>query len=428
LVSRAASMVAEEEFALNWLNLTEIPATELIDLAHEMNVTKANLGRTDKGKGIADAQEEQAESELDPVEDARFHEDLRLATALSLGQQVELTRGPGETSGVAKDSTDHPIAIAAIPVSQVADSALVLHANASRDDVETSEAQGVAQNSDPLLAPHESTPSTDEDEAQTVREGEIPLLQLPGFPIDMELPSPFLLPDDTAPTFAARMADRERWSAPVAPTPIEISDSSEETEVQNEQREQNDTSPAGSRSAEEIDVDIEGGNREAPIDPSSPPSPADDQVPSTGSRGEAEREVPLDGNREASNTEVPSLADPIPSVAEAEAPGSRGDEREVIHPSGGNREAPDMELPSSSDPSAPAEPQRQVREVDSQLQVMGGNLEAPKSPPMTGNPDSPSSTFDFGSQAEKVFIGEVRQFMADQAQKLAQVERMLAVV
>ncbi|MEQ5265776.1 hypothetical protein, partial [Escherichia coli] len=428
LIMRAASMVAEEDFALNWLNLTEVPATELIDLAHEMNVTKRNLGRTDKGKGIADAQEEEAESELDPAAEAQYQEELRLATALSLGQQVEMTRGPGETSGVAKDSTDHPIAIAAIPVSQVADSALVLHANASRDDVETSEAPEVATNSDPLLPPHESTPSTDEDEAQTVREGEIPLLQLPGFPIDMELPSPFLLLSDDIDSFKARMVDRERWSAPVAPEPIEIPDSPEQADVQEEQQEQNYSSPAGSRSAEETDVAIEGGNREAPIDPSSPNPPADDQVPSTGSRGEAEREVPLDGNREASNTEVPSLADPIQSVAEAEAPGSRGDEREVIHPSGGNREAPDMELPSSSDPSAPAEPQRQVREVDSQMQVMGGNLEAPKSPPMTGNPDSPSSTSDFGSQAEKVFIGEVRQFMADQTQRMAQLERILAVV
>ncbi|MEQ5248861.1 hypothetical protein [Escherichia coli] len=427
LIMRAASMVAEEDFALNWLNLTEIPATELLNIAHEMNVTKRNLGRTDKGKGIADAQEEEAESELDPVAEDRYQEDLRLATALSLGQQVEMTRGPGETSGVAKDRTDHPIAIAAIPVSQVADSALVLHATASRDNVETSEAPEVASISDPLLPPHESTPSTDEDEAQTVREGEIPLLQLPGFPIDMEQPSPFLLLTDDIESFKARMVDRERWSAPVPPTPIEISESSEETEVQTEQREQNDTSPAGSRSAEETDVTIEGGNREAPIDPSSPNPPADDQVPSTGSRGEAEREVPLDGNREASNTEVPSLADPIQSVAEAEAPGSRGDEREVIHPSGGNREAPDMELPSSSDPSAPAEPQRQVREVDSQMQVMGGNLEAPKSPPMKGTSDSPSSS-DFGTQAERAFIGEVRQFMADQTQKMAQIERILAVV
>ena len=145
-----------------------------------------------------------------------------------------MTRGPGETSGVAKDRTDPPIAIAAIPVSQVADSALVLHANASRDDVETSEAPEVAPNSDPLLPPHESTPSTDEDEAQTVREGEIPFLQLPSFPIDMERPSPFLLPDDDATTFAARMVDRERWSAPVAPDPIEISDSSEQADAQNE--------------------------------------------------------------------------------------------------------------------------------------------------------------------------------------------------
>jgi hypothetical protein len=135
----------------------------------------------------------------------------------------------------------------------------------------------------------------------------------------------------------------------------------------------------------------------------------------------------LDGNREASNTEVPSLANPIPSVAEAEAPGSRGEEQEVIHPSGGNWEAPDMELPSSSEPSVPAEPQRHVREVDSQMQVMGGNLEAPKSPQTKGTPDSPSSS-DFGTQAERVFIGEVRQFMADQAQKMAQIERILAVV
>ncbi|MEQ5154367.1 hypothetical protein ABN254_21320, partial [Providencia rettgeri] len=197
--------------------------------------------------------------------------------------------------------------------------------------------------------------------------------------------------------------------------------------VQTEQREQNDTSPAGSRSAEEFDDNIEGGNREAPIDPSSPPPPAVDQITSPGSRGEAEREVPLDGNREASNTEVPSLADPIQSVAEAEAPGSRADEQEVIHPSGGNREAPDMELPSSSEPSVPADPQRQVREVDSQMQVMGGNLEAPKSPQTKGTPDSPSSS-DFGTQAERAFIGEVRQFMADQAQKMAQIERILAVV
>ncbi|XP_031112062.1 uncharacterized protein LOC116016036 [Ipomoea triloba] len=280
LILRAASMVAEEDFALNWLNITELPATDLLNIAHEMNVTKKNLGRTDKGKGIADAQEEEVESELDPTAEAQFQEELRLATVLSLGQQVEMTRGPGETSSVAKDSIDQPIAIAAIPVSQVADSALVPHANASRDAFDTSEAQGVAQSSDPLLPPHESTPSTHEDEAQTVREGEIPLLQLPGFPIDMEMPSPFLLPTDDAATFAARMADRE--------------------------------------SAEETDVAIEGGNREAPIDPSSPKPPVDDQVPSTGSRGEAEGEVPLDGNREASNTEVPSLADPIQSVAEAE--------------------------------------------------------------------------------------------------------------
>ncbi|MEQ5167069.1 hypothetical protein ABN262_23335, partial [Citrobacter youngae] len=225
-------MVAEEDFALNWLNLTEIPANELINIAHEMNVTRRNLGRSDKGKGIADdAQEEEAEPEMDPIVEAQFREDIRLATALSLEHQVEYTRGPGETSGVAKNSNDHPIAIAAIPVSQVADSALVLHANASRDDVETSEAQGVAQNSDPLLPLHESTPSTDEDEAQTVREGEIPLLQLPGFPIDMEVPSPFLLPTDDATTFAARMVDRERWSAPVAPEPIEIPDSPEQTDV-----------------------------------------------------------------------------------------------------------------------------------------------------------------------------------------------------
>ncbi|MEQ5154404.1 hypothetical protein ABN254_21540, partial [Providencia rettgeri] len=123
LIMRAASMVAEEDFALNWLNLTEIPATELIDLAHEMNVTKRNLGRSDKGKGIAeDAQEEEAESGLDPEAEARYQEELRLATALSLGQQVEMTRGPGETSGVAKDNIEHPIAIAAIPVSQIADS------------------------------------------------------------------------------------------------------------------------------------------------------------------------------------------------------------------------------------------------------------------------------------------------------------------
>ncbi|MEQ5220375.1 hypothetical protein ABN226_18445, partial [Morganella morganii] len=429
LILRAGSMMAEEDFALNWLNLTEIPATELLNIAHETNVTKKNLGRTDKGKGIADdAQEEEAESELDPTAEAQYREEIRLATALSLGHQVEVTRGPGETSGIAKDSAENPIATAAIPLSQVADSALGSQTHASRGEFETSEAREVAQTLDQSPPPHESTPSTDEDEAQTVREGEIPLLQLPGFPIDMERPSPFLLPTDDITTFAARMVDRERWSAPVAPELIEISDSSEQTDVQNEQQEQNDTSPAGSRSAEEFDVDIEGGNREAPIDPSSPNPPADDQVTSTGSRGEAEGEVPLDGNREASNTEVPSLAEPIQSVAEAEAPGSRGDEREVIHPSGGNREAPDMELPSSSDPSAPAEPQRQVREVDSQMQVMGGNLEAPKSPPMTGNPDSPSSTSDFGSQAEKVFIGEVRQFMADQTQRMAQLEHILAVV
>ncbi|MEQ5154410.1 hypothetical protein ABN254_21570, partial [Providencia rettgeri] len=102
LILRAASMVAEEDFALNWLNLTEIPANELINIAHEMNVTRRNLGRSDKGKGIAvDAQEEEAESELDPAAEAQYQEELRLATALSLGQQVEMTRGPGETSGVA---------------------------------------------------------------------------------------------------------------------------------------------------------------------------------------------------------------------------------------------------------------------------------------------------------------------------------------
>ncbi|MEQ5253538.1 hypothetical protein, partial [Escherichia coli] len=61
------------------------------------------------------------------------------------------------------------------------------------------------------------------------------------------------------------------------------------------------------------------------------------------------------------------------------------------------------------------------------MQVMGGNLEAPKSPPIQGTSDSPSSS-DFGTQAERVFIGEVRQFMADQAQKMAQIERILAVV
>ncbi|MEQ5265818.1 hypothetical protein, partial [Escherichia coli] len=197
LILRAASMVAEEDFALNWLNLTSIPANELTDLAHEMNVTRRNLGRSDKGKGIADdAQEEEAESKLDPTAEAQFQEEIRLATALSLGHQVEVTRGPGETSGVAKDSTKNLIATAAVPLSQVDDYALGSQGNASRDEFETSEAQEV---------PPESTPSTDEDEAQTVREGEILLLQLPGFPMDMELPSPFLLPEDTASTFAARM-------------------------------------------------------------------------------------------------------------------------------------------------------------------------------------------------------------------------------
>ena len=146
-------------------------------------MTRRNLGRSDKGKGIADdAQEEEAESELDPAAEAQFQEEIRLATALSLGQQVEMTRGPGETSGVAKDSTENPIAIAAIPLSQVADSALGSQTNASRDGVETSEAHGVAPNSDLPLPPPEPTPSTDEDEAQTVREGEIPLLQLQAFP------------------------------------------------------------------------------------------------------------------------------------------------------------------------------------------------------------------------------------------------------
>ncbi|WP_395225438.1 hypothetical protein, partial [Escherichia coli] len=59
---------------------------------------------------------------------------------------------------------------------------------------------------------------------------------------------------------------------------------------------------------------------------------------------------------------------------------------------------------------------------------MGGNLEVPKSPPTKGTTDSPSSSSDFGTQAERVFIGEVRQFMADQVQKMAQIERILAVV
>ncbi|XP_031090860.1 uncharacterized protein LOC115995851 [Ipomoea triloba] len=98
------------------------------------------------------------------------------------------------------------------------------------------------------------------------------------FPIAMEMPSPFLLPQDTASTFAARMVDRERWSAPVAPEIIDIPDSPEHTEVQeNEQREQYAENPAGSR----VGVQ-EGGNREAPID--EPTTPADDLVTSTGSR------------------------------------------------------------------------------------------------------------------------------------------------
>lgn len=73
LISRAAYMMAEEDFALNWLNLSSIPANELTDLAHEMNVTRRNLGRSDKGKGIADdVQDEEAESELDPEAEAQY--------------------------------------------------------------------------------------------------------------------------------------------------------------------------------------------------------------------------------------------------------------------------------------------------------------------------------------------------------------------